>query len=68
MTASTPKLKKNSGTNMGSGNRIKFRVTNLLAIGLGFSRFPFSYTIIVLFLFWAVDIGIGKPYDEPDER
>ena len=68
LTANILKLKKNSGTKMGSGSRIKFRVTNLLAFGFGFSRFPFDYTIIILFLFWAVDIGIGKPYDEPDER
>lgn len=51
---------------MGSGNRIKFSRMAFSNFGFGayISRFPFNYTISFGFLFWWLEIGIGKAYDE----
>lgn len=50
---------------MGSGNRIKFRrmTSGVIGFGVYISRIPFNYTISFGFLFWWLEIGIGKAYD-----
>jgi len=50
---------------MGSGNRIKFShmMPGTIGFGIYIARFPFSYTISLGFLFWWLEIGIGKAYD-----
>ena len=51
---------------MGSGNRIKLihMMHGYIGFGFGVSRHPFKYTISINFLFWCLEIGIGKAYDE----
>lgn len=51
---------------MGSGSRINLirLMRGSIGFGIGIDRFPFRYTISINFLFWCLEIGIGKAYDE----
>ncbi len=51
---------------MGSGDKITWGklATPTIGLGLYIGRFPFNLTIGVTFIFWFVQLGFGKGYDE----
>lgn len=50
---------------MGSGNRVKLYYDKK-CFGLGFivSDMPFAFTLNIQVLFWNLQVGLGKAYDE----
>lgn len=52
---------------MGSGPRFAIYRADGFGLGLVFSRFPYAVTFTVLFFVWQIYVGLGKPYDAPNE-
>lgn len=51
---------------MGSGDRFKLHLLPKwnFYIGFGFDTFPFKYTFSVTLIFFMIEIGLGKAYDD----
>ena len=49
---------------MGSGDKFSVFRTGGLGFGVVFARFPHTFSVTILFLFWSIYLGFGKGYDE----
>lgn len=53
---------------MGPGPRLKFKIVPGVQLGVYYLRWPYAHSIGINFLKFGIEVGLGKPYTDPDYK